>query len=54
MNRFGPVNLAATEINGAFVISDMLHKVVADNVPVEEAVEWAHNKMVDISDEVNE
>lgn len=52
-NRFGPVNLAATEINGSFVIADMVHKIVADNMPVEEAVEWAQNTMQTISNEVN-
>ena len=52
-NRFGPVNLAATEINGAFVIADMMHKIVGEDIPVEEAVAWAQSRMEEISDEVN-
>lgn len=50
-NKYGATNLALTEINGAFVIADMMQKIIVDNTDTAEAVKWAHDKMVQLSEE---
>ena len=40
-----------TEINGSFVVADMIQKIVVDQVSIPEAVKWAQGKMVEISEQ---
>lgn len=50
-NKYGPVNLAANEINGAFVLNDMLAKILVDKQTVQEAADWAQDKMTKMTEE---
>ncbi|MBS6644519.1 MAG: sugar ABC transporter substrate-binding protein [Clostridiaceae bacterium] len=50
-NKYGAVNLSMTEINGSFVVADMIQKIVVDQVSIPEAVKWAQGKMVEISEQ---
>lgn len=45
----GAVNLAIGKISGANVFADMVQKAVIQGVSADEAVKWAHNKMVEMS-----
>lgn len=45
----GAVNLAIGKISGADVFADMVQKAVIEGVSADEAVKWAHDKMVEMS-----
>ena len=45
------MNLAANEINGAFVLNDMLAKILVDKQTVQEAADWAQDKMTKMTEE---
>ena len=46
---YGAVNLAIGSISGENVLAEMVQKAVIQNVSAEEAVKWAHDRMVEIA-----
>ncbi len=45
----GAVNLAIGSISGENVLADMVQKAIIQNVSADEAIKWAHGRMVEIS-----
>ena len=46
---YGAVNLAIGAISGENVLAEMVQKAIIQNVPANEAVKWAHDRMVEIT-----
>ena len=46
---YGANNLAIGQISGENVLAEMFQKVVVEKMAVNKAVEWAHNRMVELS-----
>jgi multiple sugar transport system substrate-binding protein len=46
---YGAVNLAIGEISGENVLAEMVQRAIIQNLSAEEAVQWAHNRMEEIS-----
>ena len=49
--KYGIHNFSLTEIDDSLVIADMMQKILVENMPAAEAVKWAHDKMVQLSEE---
>lgn len=49
---YGANNLAIGSISGELVLADMVQKVIIEGASPEEAVKWAHEKMEELSQEV--
>lgn len=48
-NKYGAVNSNLAEIYNSLIISDMVQKAVLEDVPVDEAVDWAQSEMEKLS-----
>jgi len=46
---YGAVNLAIGSISGENVLAEMVQKAIIQNVSADEAVKWAHQRMVELS-----
>jgi multiple sugar transport system substrate-binding protein len=46
----GAVNLSAGRIEGANIMADMLQKIIVEGTSADEAVKWAHDEMVKLSE----